>query len=103
MRLPISLACLLGTIGPVFCAPFDYHSVRGREARGPVDGVLEGETLPRHGSSRVQGMRSFGSGWSGDAHLLWDGVPGEEMTTEFRIEEAGIYEVAAQLTLAPDY
>ena len=25
------------------------------------------------------------------------------MTTEFRIEEAGIYEVAAQLTLAPDY
>ena len=89
MRLPISLAFLLSSIGSVFCAPFDYHSVRGREARGPVDGLLEGELLPRHGTSRAQGMRNFGTGWSGDAHLLWDGEPGQEMTTEFRIEEAG--------------
>ena len=103
MRLPISLAFLLGTIGPVFCAPFDYHSVRGREARGPVDGILEGELLPRHGTARTQGMRNFGEGWRGDAHLLWDGEPGQEMTTEFRIEEAGIYEVSARMTLAPDY
>ena len=103
MRLPISLAFLLGTIGPAFCAPFDYHSVRGREARGPVDGILEGELLPKRGTSRTQGMRNFGEEWRGGAHLLWDGEPGQEMATEFRIEEAGIYEVSAQMTLAPDY
>ena len=99
MRFPISLALLLGTIGPVLCAPFDYHSVRGREAKGPVDGILEGELLPKHGTARTQGMRNFGEGWRGDAHLLWDGEPGQEMITEFRIEEAGIYEVSAQMTL----
>ena len=103
MRLPISPVLLLGTTGFIFAAPFDYHSVRGREAKGPVNGLLEGELLPRHGKSRTQGTRSFGTGWSGDAHLLWDGEIGQEMTTEFRIEEAGIYHVAAQLTLAPDY
>ena len=103
MRLPISPALLLGATGLIFAAPFDYHSVRGREAKGPVNGILEGELLPKHGKSRSQGMRSFGTGWSGDAHLLWDGKVGQEMTTEFRIEEAGIYQVAAQLTLAPDY
>ena len=103
MRFPISLAFLLGTIGPVLCAPFDYHSVRGREAKGPMDGILEGELLPKHGTARTQGMRNFGEGWRGDAHLLWDGEPGQEMITEFRIEEAGIYEVSAQMTLAPDY
>ncbi len=103
MRLPISPALLLGATGLILAAPFDYHSVRGREAKGPVNGILEGEHLPKHGKSRSQGMRSFGTGWSGDAHLLWDGKVGQEMTTEFRIEEAGIYQVAAQLTLAPDY
>ena len=103
MRLPISSALLLGATGLILAAPFDYHSVRGREAKGPVNGILEGEHLPKHGKSRSQGMRSFGTGWSGDAHLLWDGKVGQEMTTEFRIEEAGIYQVAAQLTLAPDY
>ena len=103
MRLPISSALLLGATGLIFAAPFDYHSVRGREAQGPVNGILEGELLPKHGKSRSQGMRSFGAGWSGDAHLLWDGKVGQEMTAEFRIEEAGIYQVATQLTLAPDY
>ncbi len=103
MRLPISLAFLLGATGSIFAAPFDYHSVRGREAKAPVDGLLEGEHLPKHGKSRAQGMRSFGTGWSGDAHLLWDGEIGQEMTTGFHIEEGGIYEVSAQLTLAPDY
>ena len=103
MRFPVSLALLLGTVGPALPAPFDYHSVRGREAKGPVNGLLEGEDLSKHGKSRTQGMTGFGAGWSGGAHLLWDGAIGQEMTTDFRIEEAGIYQVAAQLTLAPDY
>ena len=103
MRLPVSLALLLGTVGAALPAPFDYHSVRGREARGPVNGLLEGEDLPKHGKSRTQGMAGFGAGWSGGAHLLWDGEIGQEMTTGFRIEEAGIYQVSAQLTLAPNY
>ncbi|MEC9055037.1 MAG: hypothetical protein VX633_07005, partial [Verrucomicrobiota bacterium] len=94
MRLPISTALLLGATGFIFAAPFDYHSVRGREAKGPVNGLLEGELLPKQGKSRSQGMRSFGTGWSGDAHLLWDGDIGQEMIAEFRIEEAGIYHVA---------
>jgi len=103
MRLPISLALLLGTAGPALPVPFDYHSVRGREAKAPVDGLLEGEFLPKHGKSRAQGMTGFGAGWSGGAHLLWDGEIGQEMTTGFRIEEGGIYQVSVQLTLAPDY
>ncbi|MED5419269.1 MAG: DUF1587 domain-containing protein, partial [Verrucomicrobiota bacterium] len=103
MRLPVSLALLLGSVGAALPAPFDYHSVRGREARGPVNGLLEGEDLPKHGKSRTQGMTGFGAGWSGGAHLLWDGEIGQEMTTEFRIEEGGIYQVSAQLTLAPNY
>jgi hypothetical protein len=48
-------------------------------------------------------MTGFGAGWSGGAHLLWDGEIGQEMTTEFRIEEGGIYQISAQLTLAPNY
>ena len=103
MRLPVSLALLLGSVGAALPAPFDYHSVRGREARGPVNGLLEGEDLPKHGKSRTQDMTGFGAGWSGDTHLLWDGEIGQEMTTGFRIEEAGIYQVSAQLTLAPNY
>ena len=96
-------ASALSALSPARAEPFDYHSVRGREAKGPVDSLLEGEHLPKHGKSRPQGMRSFGASWSGDAHLLWDGEIGQEMTTGFRIEEAGIYQVSAQLTLAPDY
>ena len=103
MRLPVSLALLLGSVGAALPAPFDYHSVRGREARGPVNDLLEGEDLPKHGKSRTQGMTGFGAGWSGGAHLLWDGEIGQEMTTEFRIEEGGIYQISAQLTLAPNY
>ena len=62
MRLPISLAFLLGTIGPVFCAPFDYHSVRGREARGPVDGILEGELLLRPRGARREAAAGAADG-----------------------------------------
>lgn len=103
MKLSAFLALFPGAAGLLLAAPFDYHSVRGREAKGPVNGVLEGEFLPKTGKSRSQGMTSFGPEWSNNAHLLWDGEIGQSMTTEFRIEEAGLYQVSAQLTIAPDY
>ena len=103
MNLSAFLALFTGAAGIVLAAPFDYHSIRGREAKGPTNGILEGELLPKNGRARSQGMNSFGPQWSGNAHLLWDGQVGQEMNTEFRIEEAGIYQVAVQLTLAPDY
>ena len=103
MKLSAFLALFPGAAGLLLAAPFDYHSVRGREAKGPVNGVLEGEFFPKTGKSRSQGMTSFGPEWSNNAHLLWDGEIGQSMTTEFRIEEAGLYQVSAQLTIAPDY
>jgi hypothetical protein len=83
---------------------FDYHTVRGRRAKTHVTGIYEGETrLTRQGKSRVQGMRNFGTGWSGDAHLLWDGVVGESMETTFRVEQGGRFRLSIRLTKAPDY
>ena len=63
--------------------PFDYHSVRGRQAVVQQKGIYEGEALQLRGTSRVQDMRGFGPAWSGDAHLLWMGEPGEVMETVF--------------------
>ena len=81
-------------------APFDYHSVRGREEKAPPSGVLEGEGLLRMGTSRVQKMDH---NWSGEAHLLWNGKVGEKMETEFRVWRTGRHRVSLQLTAAPDY
>ncbi|MFP6874972.1 MAG: DUF1592 domain-containing protein [Verrucomicrobiales bacterium] len=83
--------------------PFDYHSVRGRQAAVATSGVFEGESLELKGSSRVQGMKGFGPYWSGDAHLLWLGEPGEKMETAFRVPGRGRYKVSLQMTKAPDY
>jgi hypothetical protein len=88
--------------------PFDYHTVRGRQpetgaAGGAQTGVREGESLPRNGTSRPQGMRGFGRGWSGDEHLLWDGKLGDAMRTSFTVDDAGRYRFSLRLTKAPDY
>ena len=48
-------------------------------------------------------MKGFGAGWSGDAHLLWDGEVGDANTVEFEVSKAGKYALAMQWTLAPDY
>ena len=66
-------------------APFDYHSVRGRDVISGSAGLYEGESLVMKGTSRIQGMRHFGNQWSGDSHLLWLGVIGDAMETEFPI------------------
>ena len=48
-------------------------------------------------------MTSFGTQWSGNAHLLWDGVVGESMNSSFDVDRTGVYDVMIQLTLAGDY
>jgi hypothetical protein len=93
-------AWLMGVSVVAQAASFDYHSVRGREEKGPPDGVIEGEQLLRKGTSRVQKMDNK---WSGEAHLLWNGKIGEKMETEFRAARTGRYRVTLQLTVAPDY
>ncbi|MDF1842909.1 MAG: hypothetical protein P1U77_15855, partial [Rubripirellula sp.] len=55
----------------------DYHSIRGRQPSMPALGIIEGEHLTLKGSSRVQNMAAYGPHWSGDSHLLWDGLVGE--------------------------
>lgn len=85
-------------------ARIDYHSVRGRESKVAATGQFEGEQhLTLEGSSRVQGMSHYGQQWSGNAHLLWDGVVGDSFKTTFRVNETGRYRFVLQLTKAPDY
>ena len=81
---------------------FDYHSIR-KPAAAAVEGVLEGEFLQADGKARTQDMKGFGAGWSGDAHLLWDGVVGDANTVEFEVFKSAKYSLAMQWTLAPDY
>jgi hypothetical protein len=96
------LACLVG--GSTAKEPFDYHSVRAKQAiAADITGKQEGESLPLKGKSRVQGMRNFGPQWSGDSHLLWNGIMGEAMETSFEVSKSGRHRFTAVLTLAPDY
>jgi len=48
-------------------------------------------------------MQNFGPHWSGNAHLLWNGLVGEKMETAFDIPNDGEYGISLVLTLAPDY
>ena len=83
---------------------FDYHSIRGRQPLLMATKRFEGETdFELRGKSRAQDMRNFGALWSGDAHLLWDGVVGESLQTSFEVDAAGVYDLVLQLTIAPDY
>jgi len=98
----LGLACL--AVVTEGAEPFDYHSIRGPQAVATeVSGKQEGEALPLKGKSRVQGMKNFGPQWSGEAHLLWNGVEGEVMETSFTASKSGRHRFTAVLTLAPDY
>ena len=68
-----------------------------------MDGRYEGEDITLNGTSRIQGMKHYGKKWSGDAHLLWDGVEGESMNSIFYLPDSGTYELTLALTVAPDY
>ena len=48
-------------------------------------------------------MKHFGDQWSGHAQLLWDGKIGDAFVTSFDVDQSGQYELAFQLTKAPDY
>lgn len=102
LTIILGLACLVG--GLTAKEPFDYHSVRAKQAiAADITGKQEGEALPLKGKSRVQGMQNFGLEWSGDSHLLWNGIVGEAMETSFEVSKTGRHRLNAVLTLAPDY
>ena len=102
MPVKVLLSAAVSVIA-VEAKPFDYHSVRGRQAVVQQKGIYEGEALQLRGTSRVQDMRDFGPAWSGDAHLLWLGEPGEVMETVFSVPAEGDYLLSLQMTKAPDY
>jgi hypothetical protein len=71
-----------------------------------VPGALEGEDVnvieSRGGKVEIQDIPAFG--WSGDKQLWWnDANAGDEMTIEFPVENAGRYQISANLTKANDY
>lgn len=97
----VASCVLLGTITAAD-PTIDYHAVR-RQARPPRHGVYEGEAMEREGNARPQKMTSYAGKWSGDHHLLWDGVIGDATTVRFHVHAASTYRLSLQLTKAPDY
>ena len=71
-----------------------------------VPGAIEGEELKivekTGGKTQVQASESHD--WSGNAQLWWiDGKPGDRLVLEVPVQEAGRYQVTADLTKAVDY
>lgn len=84
--------------------------VKDREQIAPIyrmPGAIEGESL-RY-TVRTRGVVEVQTGpedwhWSGEQQLLWKhGKPGDTLTMELPIENAGSYRVIANLTKAIDY
>ncbi|MCA9054964.1 MAG: c-type cytochrome, partial [Planctomycetaceae bacterium] len=79
------------------------------EAAKRVDGAIEGETIKvlsaSGGAARPQPMGGFPADkWSGVDHLWWTGAkPGDKLTLEVPVREAGKYELFAVMTRARDY
>jgi len=67
------------------------------------ENLLEAEQLPMKGQSRPQGMKNFGNQWSGNTHLLWDGLVNDSMETTLEFDKDSEYSLQFQLTKAPDY
>ena len=102
------LVCSLSLVSAVSLrgesVPFDYHSIFGRPGGTKASNLLEGESdFELKGKSRFQGMQNFGPHWSGNAHLLWNGLVGEKMETAFEVSKDGEYGISLILTMAPDY
>lgn len=68
-------------------------------------GMIEGEHLEITDTpSGTAGTQGGNYGWSGNNQLWWrHGETGDELVTQFTIEESGRYTISAQLTKAPDY
>ena len=118
MKRSFDTDCSLPSIAPLFLGvlswvssiallgePFDYHTVRGRQAtHHAAQERYEAESdLSVKGRGRPQNMSAFGPGWSGDSHYLWLGEIGESMKASFYVETPGQYETSIRLTKAADY
>ena len=71
-------------------------------------GAIEGEKMDilkkTGGTAARQGLTSFGTGWSHEAHLWWrDAKPEDELVLALPVEESGTYKLQMQLTKAKDY
>ncbi|MCP4191381.1 MAG: DUF1592 domain-containing protein [Planctomycetaceae bacterium] len=82
-----------------------FHAVRGRSMQTDPLELFEGELDLgiETERARLQDMQSFGSQWSGNAHLLWDGPLDATLRTNFEVETAGDYDLSVQFTRAVDY
>ena len=90
--------------------PFDPATLIVHMPKGPepkrVEGAIEGESMKivgkTDGETEIQAGRNFK--WSNDGQLWWKhGKPGDRLTLEFNVEEAGTYDVELMLTRAVDY
>ena len=73
-----------------------------------VAGAIEGERMKvlacSAGKTSQQDLGGFDGPWSNYAHLWWTGgSPGAKLDLQFRVKDAGKYEIKAQLTKAADY
>jgi hypothetical protein len=73
-----------------------------------VKGALEGESLKvlskTGGDPQEQDLTAFTGQWSNDAHLWWiHAKPGDKLELALPVTRAGNYNLAMQLTKAPDY
>jgi len=73
-----------------------------------VKGAVEGEEMKVLGKTAGQAgrqeMETYGTQWSGDAHLWWtDAKPGDTLEMAVPVEKTGVYRLKMQLTKAVDY
>jgi hypothetical protein len=73
-----------------------------------IKGAIEGESLKvlakTAGNPHEQDMTGFAGQWSNDAHLWWiDAKPGDKLDLALPVSRTAKYNVAMQLTKAPDY
>ncbi len=91
-----SVCCWALIISPCSYS-FDYHTIRRAGVTNTL--LFEGEAnFVRGDHVRRQDMRSYGSGWSGNAHLLWEGEIGGEVEVDFVAPRESKYKIHAMFT-----
>lgn len=84
----------------------DYYELP--EPPFAVSGALEGESLTvvsaSAGRTMEQALNHYEGRWSMSVHLWWrDAKPGDKLTLNLPVAEAGNYEILGQFTKARDY
>jgi hypothetical protein len=65
---------------------------------------MEGENMVHHSISGGRISYQYGEFWSNNLQLWWlQGKPGDTLCQAFYAKNSGLYEITANLTLAPDY